>query len=1349
MLPSGWTVISSGPPPITATVLVEEEIDDADTITWRSTASFYINGKLHTLADDVSPRLTLAQYLRENVGLTGTKIGCNEGGCGACTVVLSFNEPSEEGEDVPKTVVVNSCLRPIASCDGMSITTVEGIGSKRKGLHPIQERIVKANGTQCGFCTPGFVTSMYGFLQKNPTNPKKTSSATSPPSVGDIQDHFDGHICRCTGYRPILAAMSSFAVPSEEKGNPNSCSKHCCVDIEDLCRTVPYDGEESFPRPSNASRSLLPLHLSSETCDWYCPLTLAQVTEIYKAAKDPNDVQLINGNTASGILKYYDGSVYGEKVPAPLSSTVIEVRLVKEMNGSAVNSDGSIALGGSRSLEELIGLLKQTGVNDKGHMQMANHIERVANHQVRSVGGWAGNLCFAKEYNTFPSDIALLLVGAGAMVQTISPWDGEEANITVESFLSSPDSREKPLLLVSLTIPPLNGEGQAYCSYKLAARRQNSHATINVVSNIRAGSSFAFVYHVENLAGPVHATTMEAYINAHGTYDQDCLTASLSCLQTDMKNSGVQESSPEFLQCQSCLYKVFMSLQSRLDPALRSGVEWELPRNPSKGTELYPDPESPELPVSKAIPKLSAALQTTGEAKYTNDVATESAHEGLLYGALVKSTVPLALLKAIDTSVILGKLPGVIDVITAADIPGSNNINILKEDEFVFTPIDGKIECCGQALACVLADSQRHACAGALALQASGITYNPVPSEKPILTLEEAIEQKNFFDLPSGAPFAMSKGNPDIDKALDSAPHKLSGTVHCASEKHFYMETQRAFVKPAEDGEGLEVLASTQDLDTTQKTVAQVMKLPYNQVVGKMIRAGGGFGGKSSRQLPVVCAAAVAAAKHQTPVKVVNERVDDMIMVAGRERAKVDYTVGFDDNGKILAFKEEFYMDAGFTDRESQGDLNMACYMADNAYNIPNWASQGFLLKTNNSTHCSMRAPGVVHSIHVMERVLESIADYLPNLQPSQVRSTNFYQAGDKTPYAQPLVETPTLERTWTEVQTSAGFETLQASVASFNKANRWRKRGVALIPVKYGMQQQGFNMEATVHVYPDGSITLVHGGMEIGQGINTKVAQCCAYALSAPLENVRVANPSTVKISSSGNTGGSATSECSCAAVMIACKVIVSRLAPYKSKYNTWAAIIAAASNDNVMLSASGQYSPTPYEGHKYRYFVWGSSISVVELDVLTGETEILLSSLVYDCGVSLNPAIDIGQVEGAFVFGIGTFLMEEVLMDENGILLTNGTWDYKPPASKSIPVEFNVKFLENSNNPSGILSSKATGEPPYSFANSVYFALRRCINAARLDAGLKLGYDLDIPATQKRIVAALAVDPIKDFQL
>jgi xanthine dehydrogenase/oxidase len=711
-----------------------------------------------------------------------------------------------------------------------------------------------------------------------------------------------------------------------------------------------------------------------------------------------------------------------------------------------------------------------------------------------------------------------------------------------------------------------------------------------------------------------------------------------------------------------------------------------------------------------------------------------------LYGAFVKSTVPLAIFENIDTSIALA-IDGVVDVLTAIDIPGTNDVDIKHPGaEFLFTPISKVVECVGQPLGLVLANSQKAANAAALAVQATGLTFKDTGTP-PILSLDEAIEKKKFFDLPKEVPYVINHGK-NIDEALSASPHTYQGTVNFAGQRHFYMETQRSFVRPKEGGDSFELYTSTQDLDLTQQTVANLLNISQNKIVGKMTRAGGAFGGKLTRNLPCAMAATLAAAKHQKKIKVINERVDDLNMTGGREKGKAIYTVGFDNNGKILALKLDFYMDSGFSIDISDGDLQMAMYWADNVYNIPTWSSNGYLCKTNTPTNTAMRAPGVVHSIHTMEHVLHNISKIL-DIDPVQARALNFYAVGDTTPYNQ-VIERSTLLETWQQVQESSNYPQLKSEVDTFNLQNRWVKRGIHVAPVKYGMQHNGYNIHAIVNIFSDGSISLATGGLEIGQGLNTKVAQCCAFALNAPIDVIDVSVPnSTEKVAVSSSTGGSATSECACEATMLACEILSKRLEPYKSKYTTWKEIINAASNDNVLLSATAQYCPpTLTAKDHFRYFVWGSCVSIVELDVLTGETQILRSDIVYDCGVSLNPLVDLGQVEGAFCFGIGTFLTEEVVRDEtNGQMLSNGTWDYKPPTSKCIPVEFNVAFLKGAtDNPHGILSSKATGEPPYSLANSIYFALRYCIDEARKENKCTENeYDLDVPATQERILNAI----------
>ena len=331
--------------------------------------------------------------------------------------------------------------------------------------------------------------------------------------------------------------------------------------------------------------------------------------------------------------------------------------------------------------------------------------------------------------------------------------------------------------------------------------------------------------------------------------------------------------------------------------------------------------------------KLRENLQATGEAKYTNDIQSKFNDGECLYGAFVKSTVPLAIFEKMDTSIAL-EMNGVIDVLTAEDVPGKNDVDIKHPGaEFLFTPSGQMVECVGQPLGLVLATSQKVAYDAALAIQATGLTFKDAGTTA-VLSLDEAITKKQFFNLPKEVPYVIQKGE-DIEKALDASPHKYEGTVNFAGQRHFYMETQRSFVKPQEGGNGFILYCSSQDLDLTQQTVANALKLPQNKIVTKMTRAGGAFGGKLTRHLPCAMAATLASLKHQKAIKVINERVDDLVVTGGRERGKAIYTVGFNNNGKILALKLDFYMDSGFSIDISDGDLKMAMYWADNVYNIP------------------------------------------------------------------------------------------------------------------------------------------------------------------------------------------------------------------------------------------------------------------------------------------------------------------------------------------------------------------------------------------------------------------------------
>jgi xanthine dehydrogenase/oxidase len=474
--------------------------------------------------------------------------------------------------------------------------------------------------------------------------------------------------------------------------------------------------------------------------------------------------------------------------------------------------------------------------------------------------------------------------------------------------------------------------------------------------------------------------------------------------------------------------------------------------------------------------------------------------------------------------------------------------------------------------------------------------------------------------------------------------------------------------------------------------------------------------------------------------------------LAGREGWIADYEVGFSADGTITALKYHFYIDAGIDQGDTSGSVWMGMTWADNAYYFPNYCADATICYTNTPGRTSMRCPGVVQTSFCTELVVERVAVEL-GLSITAVQQRNFISDGKMAVCGQVITDC-TLPTVWSTMLQRSRYDSRLNLIAQYNARNLWRKRGISVCPVKYGMGWNGYNAGVKVGVnQADGTVNISHSGCEIGQGINTKAAQAVAMALGIDIKLIRVGSTDTDRITNGGCTGGSGTSEVIVQAALNACQVLNDRLAPYRessgfgahrqrkgahsasssSSTADWVALLSTLPYD-VSLNAEGWYSPNENpNGQVFQYFVYAACVTEVELDVLSGEVHVLASEIVYDCGQSLNPAVDIGQIEGALVAALGYFLTERVEYDaDNGQLLTNGTWEYKPPLSQDIPAVMNVTLLRNKYNESGILGSKAVGEPPFVIANSVYFALKMAIASARADAGAGAGFfPMEVPAT------------------
>ena len=750
----------------------------------------------------------------------------------------------------------------------------------------------------------------------------------------------------------------------------------------------------------------------------------------------------------------------------------------------------------------------------------------------------------------------------------------------------------------------------------------------------------------------------------------------------------------------------------------------------------------------------SALKHVTGQALYIDDMPEPP---GTLHAALVLSTVACGRLKTLALETSKG-MPGVVAVLGPQDIPGRNDVSASGKGGEPLFAVD-RVEFAGQPLAMVVATSLDAARVAAAAVMAE------IEEETPILDIATAVEKQAWVQPPA----TIVRGDPD--GALAKAPHKLSAAFSVGGQEHFYLEGQIAFALPGEDGD-IVVHSSTQHPTEVQHICAHLLGCDFNRVTAVVRRLGGGFGGKESNASWVAGAAALAASNTGKPVKLRLPREIDMIATGKRHGFDYRYTVGFDDEGRVLALDAVLAADAGWSLDLTPGVVARALTHTDNAYWIPHFRALGYAAKTNKQSNTAFRGFGGPQGVVVMEDALDRIAHHLGR-DPVELRALNFYAAGqDETPYGQTVDENH-LARCWAEVKQGGELERRRAEIDAFNAANPVLKRGLGLFPLKFGIS---FNLPhmnqagALVHVYTDGSIRLNHGGTEMGQGLFIKVAQVVAEVFKVDVDRIRPSATSTAEVPNTSPTAASTGSDLNGWAAWEAANTIRQRMVAHAAghfgvaekdiEFADGNVRIAKPGSNQVMsfgemaklcymgrvsLSSTGFYKtpkiywdPAKMHGRPFFYFSFGAAMAEVAIDTLTGESRVLRADLVQDCGESLNPAIDLGQIEGAFVQGQGWLTCEELWWDGKGRLRTAGPSTYKIPGSRDVPPVFNVKMLPNApSREATIFRSKAVGEPPLLLATAVWTALKDAIGAV---TDHKTAVRLDAPATPERVLAAIA---------
>ena len=753
--------------------------------------------------------------------------------------------------------------------------------------------------------------------------------------------------------------------------------------------------------------------------------------------------------------------------------------------------------------------------------------------------------------------------------------------------------------------------------------------------------------------------------------------------------------------------------------------------------------------VGRARKHESAELHVRGHATYTDDIAELA---GTLHAALGLSARAHARVKGIDLAPVRASR-GVVAVLTAADIPGLNDCGPIVHDDPILA--DGLVQYVGQPIFIVVADSHDNA---RRAARLAAVDYDDLPA---ILTPQAARAAASYV-LP---PMRLARG--DAAQAFSRAPHVVKGELHVGGQEQFYLEGQVAYAIPGED-RGMQVYCSTQHPSEMQHVVAHALGLHSHHVTVECRRMGGGFGGKESQSALWAAAASIAAVRTGRPVKLRADRDDDMLVTGKRHCFHYEYEVGYDDDGRILAAKVDMVSRAGYSADLSGPVATRAVCHFDNAYYLSDVEIRAACGKTNTQSNTAFRGFGGPQGAIAIEYVIDEIARNLGR-DALDIRRLNLYGKTERnvTPFGQEIVDN-VLPELLAELEADSDYRARRAAIGEYNRASPVLKKGLALTPLKFGI---AFNVThlnqagALVHVYVDGSILVNHGGTEMGQGINTKVMQVVAHELGVELERVRATATNTSKVANTSATAASTGADLNGKAAQDAARKIRARLADFAAaQYGGLASevrfaagtvfvaglalpfgeLVAKAYLARVQLWSDGFYA-TPglhwdaktMTGRPFSYFAYGAAVSEVVVDTLTGEWKLLRVDALYDAGRSLNPAIDIGQVEGAFIQGMGWLTTEELWWNPAGKLMTHAPSTYKIPAVSDCPEDFRVRLFDNANVEDSIHRSKAVGEPPLLLPFSVFFAIRDAISSV---GDHKINPPLNAPATSEEILDAIA---------
>ena len=1271
-----------------------------------------LNGERHTVAG-VAPTTTLLEYLRR-IGLTGTKEGCAEGDCGACTVALI----DVDGKGDRTYRAVHACISLLPMFAGREVVTVEGVGS-REAPHPVQSAMVRAYGSQCGFCTPGFIASMFeGYYRADiPCSPAPESSEVAPRTRTELADQLSGNLCRCTGYRPIRDAM---------------LSARC----ERAAKEARGEGPDLFQLRLSRAKSEVP-PLSYEACGerFVRPATLEALLRL---RADHPDAVLVAGATEVGV----DRNKKGRAFPFLISTEgVAELREVRR-------EKGAFWIGGAATLT-------QVAEATAGALPSLDEMLTVfAARQVRNRATVAGNLVTASPIG----DLAPVLLSLDASL-VLASVQGERTVPLADFFVAYRKTVLAADEIVRAIVVPdgpdlAAGLVRRVRAFKVSKRRE---LDISIVA-----AAFAVLLDAAGVirqarlayggvaATPVRARAVEDFLVGRAWTDET-LEGALDLLGDSFHPIDDARSGRAFRGglVESLFEKFWRGAKS--DPQ-------------DAPLDFAPGQPTPDAAPFASLRHESAWGHVTGGAIYVDDQASRRHRMLELWPVMV----PHARAKILSLDVSAARaMPGVVDILTAAEIPGENEIGAIRHDEPLLAT--GEVSFHGQMIAVIIGESLE-ACRAAAAKVV--VEVEPLPA---ILGLTAAMAAGSYHT----EPHVIARG--DVDTALRESLHTLDGEIEIGGQEHFYLEAQAAWAERGDDGDVF-VCSSTQHPSEVQAVVSHVLHLPRNRVVVQAPRMGGGFGGKETQGNAFAALVGLAAWRTGRPVRVQLDRDVDMQITGKRHPFHGRFSVGFDGEGHVTAARVSLVNDGGYALDLSESILDRGLFHLDNAYYLPAVRFEGRVAKTHVVSHTAFRGFGGPQGMLVMEEIMARVAATL-GLPPETVRERNLYRLGapgsaegtSRTHYGQELGD-DRIAQIWQALLASSRFDERRAEITAWNAEHEHTKRGLAITPVKFGISFTASFLNqagALVLAYRDGTLQVNHGGTEMGQGLSTKMHGIAMRALGLPEASVRVMKTETDKVPNTSATAASSGADLNGAAVLAACEALKERLAPVAatminarsesihhagtiqfdggqvfSRENPsicfrFAEVVEQAYLRQISLSATGYYR-TPglaYDkkkghGKPFHYFAYGAAVSEVEVDGLSGMKRTRRVDILHDVGDSLNPAIDRGQIEGAFVQGMGWLTGEELAWDAKGRLLTHSASTYMIPSIGDAPIEMHVALLEAATQAAVVHGSKAVGEPPLMLAISVREAIRDAIGAFGDARGV---IELPSPATHEAIFHAI----------